>query len=117
MNAGSAGIAKAQKLGSGCGVGVLQFIFGNAENARRVLQSVCLLRGQFGGKRLDFSFEPDVVKRPRGALVRVASAGILFFFSIGIDDDYGTTDQFYLMPGKDWLIPIDQWNSIDILRE
>lgn len=90
-------------------------ITGEAESAES-LPTGCVLPS-FGGKRLDFSFEPDVVTRPQGALVRVAFAGILFFFSIGVDDDYGTTDQFYLMPGKDWLIPIDEWKSIDFLRE
>jgi Restriction endonuclease len=93
-----------------------QLLIGSGIEGAESLPTGCVLPS-FGGKRLGFSFEPDVVKRPHGALVRVAFAGILFFFSIGIDEEYGTTDQFYLMPGKDWLIPIVEWKSIDFVRE
>ncbi len=76
---------------------------------------VGLILPSFDGKRLDFSFEPDVVDR-ESKLVRAAFGGLLFFFELHIDATLQETDQFYLRPNQDWNIPIDDWQNIDFVR-
>jgi hypothetical protein len=70
----------------------------------------------FDGKHLHFGFEPDCVRQTQGTLIRAAFAGVLFFFCFDADISAEPTDQFYLRPSKDWLVPIVDWKTIDFLR-
>lgn len=78
--------------------------------------SVGCVLPSFDGKHLDFSFQPDCVEQSTGRLVRAAFRGILFFFSLEEDVNDEKLEPFYVRPGKTWMVPVEDWKSIDFLR-
>jgi hypothetical protein len=71
----------------------------------------------FDGQHQDFSFQPDCVEQSSSRLVRVAFRGVLFFFSIREDVKDEELDPFYIRPDQNWIVPVEDWKSIDFLRQ